>query len=132
MTGQAKTVLVACDEKHHEMLTDQMDFILLARNERVIFSFVFDLESAIDQLKEDESISVVITDVSLPTMIGLRLLNAIKKNNIIKDIYVIGVSDCFYWKDRFIKAGADSAYCFAENPEKLLEKVSAVIGEEKS
>ncbi len=85
--------LVVDDEESVERLISQR-FRREIRNEEYSFLFARDGQEAIDTLKEHRDIEIVITDINMPRMDGLTLLNHVQEiNPVVKTIMISAYGD---------------------------------------
>lgn len=81
MQNMAKKILVVDDEPDLELLITQR-FRSKIRNNDLAFEFAHNGEEALKKLKADGSIDLIFTDINMPVMDGLTLLNRIKEEHI--------------------------------------------------
>jgi adenylate cyclase len=85
--------LVVDDEESVERLINQR-FRREIRNNEYSFLFARDGEEAVDALKEHLDIEIVITDINMPRMDGLTLLNHVQEiNPVVKTIMISAYGD---------------------------------------
>ena len=75
-------ILVVDDEKDLELLIKQK-FRKQIREQQYQFSFASDGNEAIEKMKEDGGIDIVLTDINMPGMSGLELLQKIKQKTLV-------------------------------------------------
>ena len=108
----AKKILVVDDEPDLELLVKQR-FRSQIRNNELQFDFAHNGEEALQKLKEDVDIDLVFTDINMPIMDGLTLLNQIKENNIQPKAVVISA---YGDMDNIRKAMNSGAFDFITKP----------------
>jgi adenylate cyclase len=85
--------LVVDDEESVERLINQR-FRREIRNNEYSFLFARDGEDALDTLKEHQDIEIIITDINMPRMDGLTLLNHVQEiNPVVKTIMISAYGD---------------------------------------
>lgn len=108
----AKKILVVDDEPDLELLVKQR-FRSQIRNNELQFDFAHNGEEALQKLKEDDDIDLVFTDINMPVMDGLTLLNQIKENKIQPKAVVISA---YGDMDNIRKAMNSGAFDFITKP----------------
>ena len=108
----AKKILVVDDEPDLELLVKQR-FRSQIRNNELQFDFAHNGEEALQKLKEDDDIDLIFTDINMPVMDGLTLLNQIKENKIQPKAVVISA---YGDMDNIRKAMNSGAFDFITKP----------------
>jgi two-component system, chemotaxis family, sensor kinase CheA len=87
-------ILIVDDEEINRLL---LKTYLLKSNFEVVIAF--NGEEALQLLKEDKNIDYVLTDIMMPKMNGVELLEHIKKNEDLQHIPVVAISagNLDYW-----------------------------------
>ena len=103
--------MVVDDEKDVELLFRQY-FRKEMQQKKIELIFAFSGEDALEQLhamKQPPDVMVILSDINMPGMNGLELLQAVKKNfPSIRVSMITAYSDQFY--DAAMQYGADSYY----------------------
>ncbi|HQO87507.1 MAG TPA: response regulator, partial [Bacteroidia bacterium] len=107
-----KKILVVDDEPDLELLVKQR-FRSQIRNNELQFDFAHNGEEALQKLKEDDDIDLIFTDINMPVMDGLTLLNQIKENKIQPKAVVISA---YGDMDNIRKAMNSGAFDFITKP----------------
>ncbi|QQR94292.1 MAG: response regulator [Bacteroidota bacterium] len=108
----AKKILVVDDEPDLELLVKQR-FRSQIRNNELQFDFAHNGEEALQKLKDDVDIDLIFTDINMPVMDGLTLLNQIKENKIQPKAVVISA---YGDMDNIRKAMNSGAFDFITKP----------------
>ncbi len=86
-------ILLVDDEPYVEDMMKQK-FRAAIREGKIAFEYVSSGFDAIDKLKADDSFDLVLTDINMPGMSGLTLLEKIKENNFfVKTLVISAYSD---------------------------------------
>jgi len=103
--------MVVDDEKDIELLFRQY-FRKEIQQKKIEFIFAFSGEDALQQLRampQPPGVMIILSDINMPGMNGLELLQAVKKNfPSIRVSMITAYSDQFY--DAAMQYGADSFY----------------------
>lgn len=108
----ASRILVVDDEADLELLIRQR-FRSRIKSEELDFVFARNGEEALNKLKNDSTIDLVITDINMPVMDGLTLLRRIKEENIQSKAVVISA---YGDMDNIRKAMNSGAFDFITKP----------------
>src|SRR6185437_7142921 len=86
-------ILVVDDETDLELLIKQR-FRKQIREQEYEFTFAVNGNDALSKLKEREDVSIVLTDINMPEMDGLTLLNKLNESKpLIKSVIVSAYGD---------------------------------------
>ncbi len=100
-----QTILVVDDEQRIEMLFTLFFDEEIAGN-KYDFIFAYDGDDALNKLRENTNINLVLTDINMPKKNGFELIESMKELNFNQPVIVISAYDQDAYKDKAFALGA--------------------------
>jgi YesN/AraC family two-component response regulator len=100
-----QTILVVDDEQRIEMLFTLFFDEEIEGNEYE-FIFAYDGDDALNKLRKNKNINLVLTDINMPNKNGFELIESMKELNFNQPVIVISAYDQEAYKNRAFELGA--------------------------